>query len=173
MVRLDAIMNGALITELEDCIRRDNERRDETTSGRDNERRDETTSGRDNERRDETTSGDFEFSDTINAVAGDSSLDPAERIKQLRALSDKTKDVWLLGQVQGYIGSLELQREARAMEQGLGRIVLRENAGIRENLIGAGQATADELDRAGYLSHDELDSREADEAAGQGEGGKK
>ncbi len=36
MVRLDAIMNGALITELEDRIRRDNERRAETTSGDDN-----------------------------------------------------------------------------------------------------------------------------------------
>ncbi len=33
--RLDAIMDGALIIELEDRIRRDNERRDETTSGDD------------------------------------------------------------------------------------------------------------------------------------------
>ncbi len=36
MERLDAIMNGALIPELADRIRRDNERRAETTSGDDN-----------------------------------------------------------------------------------------------------------------------------------------
>ncbi len=33
MERLDAIADGALIIELEDRIRRDNERRNETTSG--------------------------------------------------------------------------------------------------------------------------------------------
>jgi len=36
MERLDAIADGALITELEDRIRRDNERRAETTSDDDN-----------------------------------------------------------------------------------------------------------------------------------------
>ncbi len=36
MERLDAIMNGALIPELADRIRRDNERRAETTSDDDN-----------------------------------------------------------------------------------------------------------------------------------------
>ncbi len=35
MERLDAIMNGALIIELEDRMRRDNERQNETTSGDD------------------------------------------------------------------------------------------------------------------------------------------
>ena len=105
---------------------------------------------------------DLETAAKANDVASNSSLAPAERVIQLRQMAEGVKNVELLGQIEGYIGSLELQREAQAMEQGLNRVALRENANIRDYLIETGRVTADDLDKAGYLSHAELDAREAD-----------
>ena len=105
---------------------------------------------------------DLETAAKANDVASNSSLAPAERVIQLRQMAEGVKNVELLGQIEGYIGSLELQREAQAIEQGLNRVALRENANIRDYLIETGRVTADDLDKAGYLSHAELDAREAD-----------
>ena len=99
---------------------------------------------------------------TLNHIAGDSSLDPAERIKRLREAAQGITDTDLLGQVDSYIGSLELRREAAAMSPTVQRLALRENANIREALLARGEATPEEMDAAGILSHDELDAAEQD-----------
>lgn len=98
----------------------------------------------------------------IADLASDPNLDPGERIARLREMSGTVKDADLLGQIEGYIGSLELQREAAALEYGMNMVALRENANVREALIQMGQATPEELDKAGFLSHAELDRREED-----------
>ena len=66
------------------------------------------------------------------------------------------------GVIQSYIGSLERQREGEANGGAIDRLVARENADIREVLLDTGVATAEELDSAGYLSHEDLD-RHAEE----------
>ena len=98
----------------------------------------------------------------IADLASDASLDPAERISQLRQMRESVKNPDLVGQIEGYIGSLELRREASAIERSVSMVALRENANIREYLIQTGQSTAEELSQIGYLSHEELDAREAD-----------
>ena len=107
-------------------------------------------------------SAELELRATIADVASDSDLAPDERVRKLRELGEGITDAELLGQIEGYIGSLELRREAIAIEQSVMRLALRENADIRDALLASGQATEEELDQAGYLSHEELDAREED-----------
>ena len=98
----------------------------------------------------------------VEGLQSNSSLGPADRIAQLRAISAKVKDPAILGQIGTYIGSLELEVEADEMRRANNLLALRENADAREVLIKSGEARPEELDRIGFLSHAELDRREAD-----------
>ena len=98
----------------------------------------------------------------IDGVQSDTTVDAADRIAKLREISEGVKDPAVLGQIGTYIGSLELEIEAGEMRRAMNMLALRENADIRDALIEKGDATPEELDRIGFLSHAELDRREAD-----------
>lgn len=68
----------------------------------------------------------------------------------------------MLGLAEGYLADQELRRESGAMRDAHGRLVMRESADLREELIASGAATAEELDAAGLLSHEQLDAHERD-----------
>jgi hypothetical protein len=96
----------------------------------------------------------------LSEIASDSSRDPAERIAALRRMDNGIESIQ--GQIATYISSLELQREAGAIEGAVERLVARENADIREQLLDTGDYTEAELDAAGYLSHEALDEAAED-----------
>lgn len=116
------------------------------------------------------------FAPLLNQAAGDTALDPSERIAELRKLRDRVLSMKqsgsarladcddLLGQADTYIGSLELQREAQAMGAMFDSAGSREDADVRDMLIAQGSATPDELDAAGWPSHDALDAAAEDGA---------
>lgn len=107
-----------------------------------------------------TTSAVDEFAEAINRIATDPSLEPSERIAALRPLRDDLSA--LLGQIQSYMGSNDLMREGAALTQSRSYIEARENANVREEMLSRGMASPEQLDGAGYISHDELDAREQD-----------
>ena len=98
----------------------------------------------------------------IDGVQSDATVDAADRIARLRAIAETVEDPAILGRIGTYIGSLNLQVEAEEMRRGMNALTLRENADIRDALIEKGEATPEDLDRIGFLSHAELDRREAD-----------
>jgi hypothetical protein len=115
-----------------------------------------------------------DFAAQLNAAATHPSLDPAECVADVRRVRFKIESARdgggmrladardLLGQADMYVGDLELQREAGAMGQQLARAQVREDADIRDALVAQGIASSDELDAAGWPSHDALASDEAD-----------
>lgn len=107
----------------------------------------------------------------IERVVADSSLDPADRIRELRRIADslriglrgepdgtevQAQFTTLLGRIDTYIGDLERAREGQALTRVFELALAREDASIRDDLIQAG-IPPEELDRAGFLSHDQLD----------------
>ena len=114
---------------------------------------------------------DLDLLAEIDALQADSSLDPTERIAHLRKMSETVREPVLLGKIETYIGSLQLQVDAAEMEQAVNMLAMSEDANVRDALIESGKATPEEMDRAGLLSHAELDRREAggtlDEDAGE------
>lgn len=106
--------------------------------------------------------GSMAAPEQLSQLATNSDSPPSARIADLRRLRDRTSDPAELGQIESYIGSLELQREAEALDNVHAQLLARENADIREELLGRGLATPEELDAAGFLSHEELDARAED-----------
>jgi hypothetical protein len=105
----------------------------------------------------------------IERTALDASLEPAERIIELRRLRDRIDGEerpgedrqCLLGQVETYIGALDLQREAGAMRRVIQRAMTTEDAHLRGELLAQGVSEA-ELDRAGLPSLEALEAAAAD-----------
>lgn len=113
------------------------------------------------------------FAAQLNRVAGDEALEPDQRVSALRRLRDQIlsaqdgaggddRYTTLLGQADTYMADNELQREALAMERQLDGATARENADIRDHLVADGAFTDEELDAAGWPSHDGLDAATAD-----------
>lgn len=82
-------------------------------------------------------------------------LTPAERLATLRVIREKLNT--LMGVADGYIGDVELIREAEAVTVAESVMKVRQNATIRDELIQRGMASPEEMDEFGYVSHDELD----------------
>lgn len=91
----------------------------------------------------------------VEEIQSDPGIDPTEKAQKLQHLRDGLYD--LLGTVARYLGDAELGREAQASGATRARLRAFQNATIREALIARGEATAEELDKMGYLSHAELD----------------
>lgn len=111
------------------------------------------------------------YAEQLNNVACDAGLDPSDRVAELRRLRDQIlseadlsqdDDRDLLGQVDTYLSSAELEREAQHMAGLFDQASLREDAEIRDVLISQGHATADELSALGWMSHDDIDAAKAD-----------
>jgi hypothetical protein len=100
------------------------------------------------------------FADELNRVAGDGTLDPAQRVAALRSLRDEL--AFLLGSADRYLGTLNLQREAAAIGRVRERVAARESADAREAVLDQGLLAPEVLDAAGVPSHEELDGRIAD-----------
>lgn len=92
----------------------------------------------------------------LNSTANDSSLEPAERVAVLRRLRVRYPD--LVGDADTYIGELELQREAAALDRQRDLLTAREEAELRADAISRGLLTPEELDAAGVRSHADLDA---------------
>lgn len=92
---------------------------------------------------------------SLEETVSQAGLAPADRIYKLRAMREELTA--LLGVTDTYIADVELVREAQYLEDAEAVRFVRENADIRERLIEANVATAEELDALGYLSHAELD----------------
>lgn len=82
-------------------------------------------------------------------------LAPGERLAMLRSLRERINT--LLGEADTYIGDVELLREAEFLTIAEAVLKVRQNATIRADLIARGMATPEDLDAAGYLSHEDLD----------------
>lgn len=81
----------------------------------------------------------------------------------MRSLRELRADLAaLLGQVDSYIGDLELAREGAALGRTRDILEARRRADMRDELLAAGRLTPDVLDGLGYLSHDRLDALERD-----------
>lgn len=68
----------------------------------------------------------------------------------------------LLGLAESYLADQELRRESEALRDHHGRMLMRENADIRADMLAQGTATEAELDAAGIFSHEQLDEHERD-----------
>lgn len=97
-----------------------------------------------------------------SAIASDGSRPASTRVADLRRLAAGVTDAELLGQIDGYMASLELQREGENLEGVVEMLIARENAEIRQEIIARGEATPEELAAAGYLSHEALDAKAED-----------
>jgi hypothetical protein len=85
----------------------------------------------------------------LGAVATDPAPDPSQRIRELRRVRDRVSEAMeseptnaaraelrsLVGQADTYIGDNQLRREARSLRHALGRIELREDAELREEMV--------------------------------------
>lgn len=91
----------------------------------------------------------------VEEIQSDPGLDATEKAQKLQHFRDGLDE--LQGLVARYSGDAELSREAGASGAVRAKLRARQNATIREALIARGEATPDELDKMGYLSHTELD----------------
>lgn len=118
-----------------------------------------------------------DFATKLNDVAIAETLSPDERVQELRRLRNRVLDARadldaedpgrldltaLAGHADTYIGANEMEREADAMDGALDHARIREDAEIRDLLIAQGVASADEMDAAGWPSHQQLDDEQAD-----------
>lgn len=94
--------------------------------------------------------------DELEAAATDPELDPSARSVKLRVLRDSLHDA--LGRSQTYLADAQLRQEADASTKVRSVLRARQRADMREALIELGEADGDQLDAAGYLSHEELDN---------------
>jgi GNAT superfamily N-acetyltransferase len=99
-----------------------------------------------------------------SAIASDATRPASERVAELRRLDSSipTTSSEVRGRIDSLIGTLELQREAEALVGVTEILIARENADIREELLERELATPDELDAAGYFSHETLDRKTTD-----------
>lgn len=99
-----------------------------------------------------------------SAIACDASRPASERVAELRRLDATVPedDTEVRGQIEHLSLSLELQREAEALVGAHEALLARENADIREELLNRDAATPEELDAAGFFSHEALDAKTAD-----------
>ena len=91
----------------------------------------------------------------IEDASQDERATPEERVARMRAL--RARVVHLLGTCDTYIANLEKLREAHTRVQVEDVAVVRENADARVRMIEAGEASAEDLTEAGFLSHEDLD----------------
>jgi hypothetical protein len=94
----------------------------------------------------------------------DSSRSAVERKRDLTEARDDLSD--LTGQAQRYRNQLEMREEGGAADGALERVEARERADVREAMLARGEATADDLDEMGFLSHEQLDALEQDGTLG-------
>ena len=98
----------------------------------------------------------------IEVAAQDQTLDQQDRVIKLRHLSTELRDA--LGLAETYLADLELAESEEEAALHRHRMELRANADIREELLRRKLATAEQLDAAGYLSHENLDQMAEDGA---------
>lgn len=88
-------------------------------------------------------------------IAADPQLDPGAKSRKLTALRDDVAGV--AGVITQHLGDAELTREAQTSVAARQKLRARENATIRETLLARGDASEEQLDEMGYVSHAELD----------------
>lgn len=96
----------------------------------------------------------------LERTVADSELADGPRRRRVREIRDDLRS--LVGQADSYLSDGALRQEGGAADRRLSLLRAREKADIRESLIGEGKATAAEMDALGYLSHERLDTLEAD-----------
>lgn len=96
-----------------------------------------------------------ELREEIEVAAQDGTLDASSRLTKLRDLDTQMRD--LLGLAETYISDVELERDGAADRVTRERMELRQNADIRDEMVRRGMATEEEMEEAGYLSHETLD----------------
>lgn len=96
----------------------------------------------------------------IEQAASDPDTAPAQRRRALENIRRDLED--LQGQIDGYIGSSEAERESDYVAGRVDRIKSRQRADIREDMLRAGEGTPEALDELGYVSHEALDQAEED-----------
>ena len=92
----------------------------------------------------------------IEAAATDPELDAHARQVKLRVLRDGLTDA--LGRSQTYLADAQLRQEADAGSSVRQVLRARQRADLREALVADGTATGEQMDAAGFLSHEELDN---------------
>ena len=93
--------------------------------------------------------------------AWNSDADPGAKRGELEMVAAQLRTIQ--GTIGNYLGSLDKAEQAKRVNHDLRMIEARERADIREEMIRRGQATPEELDKRGYLSHRQLDAAEAGE----------
>ena len=92
----------------------------------------------------------------LEAAATDPELDAHARQVKLRVLRDGLTDA--LGRSQTYLADAQLRQEADSGSRVRQVLRARQKADLREALLADGEATGEQMDAAGFLSHEELDN---------------
>lgn len=96
----------------------------------------------------------------VDSTRASASLTPGARARALRTLRQDLAD--LVGQIDTYLADAALQESASAITEVTSMAQARENADIREQLLRAGAASGEELDKLGLVSHDAIDAMDSD-----------
>lgn len=91
----------------------------------------------------------------IDATVNNTAVSPEQRSRDLRGLRADLST--LVGQIDTYLGAIDLKRSGEVVGRAREAVVAREQADVREELEREGRVDGERLDKIGVLSHEQLD----------------